>query len=95
MRFGRKPVKEEAIEQTESENHEEMPEVVEDLNSTGFAMIKWPDKNTFSIVTLKFNPATGNAKVDKVDQIGSSRMETEEEFKIRIGKYFFDQEMKD
>jgi 4-hydroxy-3-methylbut-2-en-1-yl diphosphate synthase IspG/GcpE len=96
MRFtSRKPeVKEETkdIQPITYENSEVIP-VVADLMHTGFSMIKHPESG-YAIVTLKFNPVTLQAKVDKVDKVADNRADAEYYFKIKVGEWFAEQEAK-
>jgi hypothetical protein len=90
MRFGEKPtVKKETTQPVTS-----LPEeTVEDLNSTAFSLIRGPESG-FSLVEVKFNPITGNAKVESVKKVSDSREEGEYYFRVKVGEYFADQERK-
>lgn len=66
---------------------------VVDLNSTGFSLIRGPDSG-FSLVTIKFNPITMEAKVETVKKVSDSREEGEYYLRIRLGEYFAAQEAK-
>lgn len=65
----------------------------EDLNSTAFSLIKGPESG-FSLVTLKFNPITMQAKVVDVKKVADSREEGEYHFRVEVGAYFASQEAK-
>lgn len=100
MVFGQKNNKfsskkaEESSEVTEAPVFTKAPtEEPADLNSTGFSMIRHPEGG-FAIVILKFNPVTMLAKVDNISRRIESRMETEDEFKMIVGRYFAEQESK-
>ena len=62
-----------------------------DLNSTGFSLIRGPESG-FSLVTIKFNPITMEAKVESVKKVSDSREEGEYYFRVKLGEYFAGQE---
>lgn len=94
MKFGERKKMDNKIEPIEYAKVGELPVTEDaDLNSTGFSLIAHPEGG-FAMVTIKFNPVTMLAKVEEVRKTGSSRMEAEDEFKMTVGRYFVEQELK-
>lgn len=90
MKFGQQKTE---LEVSEKEANKTETEEAKDLNSLAFSLTKHPEGG-FALVTVKFNPVTMQAEVESVKKVSDSREEGEYYFRVEVGQYFADMELK-
>lgn len=65
--------------------------VIPEYTNVAFSLIKHPNNNGYALVTVSFNPVTGEAKVTSMEK-HENRQDCEYYFKVKVGEYFADQE---
>lgn len=64
-----------------------------EYTSLAFSMGRHPQSG-FALYIVEFNPVTGEARVKETRSVGESRAQSEDAFRVEVGHFFGQQELK-